>query len=79
METLLQLITPLAIPMPGPFELMVILVIALLLFGRRLPDVMRSAGKSVVEFKKGVKGIEDEVEDQSSTPKGELPPSGSNS
>lgn len=46
---------------PGPFEMMVFGVIALLLFGKRLPEVARSLGKGIVEFKKGVKGIEDEV------------------
>ena len=52
----------LAIGMPGPFELIIILVIGLLIFGRRLPEVGRSVGRSIVEFKKGVKGIEDEVD-----------------
>ncbi len=46
---------------PGPFEMMVFGVIALLLFGKRLPEVARSLGKGIVEFKKGVRGIEDEV------------------
>jgi sec-independent protein translocase protein TatA len=41
-------------------ELLIIMVIALLLFGKRLPDVARSLGKGVVEFKKGLKGIEDD-------------------
>lgn len=50
------------IGMPGPLEMMVIAGIVLLLFGNRLPSVMRSLGKGIVEFKKGVKGIEDEVE-----------------
>jgi len=35
--------------------------IALLLFGKRLPEVARSLGKGIVEFKKGVRGIEDDV------------------
>jgi sec-independent protein translocase protein TatA len=43
-------------------ELVVVLILALLLFGKRLPEVARSLGKGIVEFKKGVKGIEDEVE-----------------
>jgi len=47
---------------PSGFELVVIMVIALLLFGKRLPEVARSLGKGVVEFKKGLKGIEDDVE-----------------
>ena len=32
-----------------------------MLFGRKLPDIGRSLGKTMVEFKKGMKGIEDEV------------------
>ena len=35
--------------------------IAVLLFGKRLPEVARSLGRSMVEFKKGVRGIEDEI------------------
>ena len=46
---------------PGPFEMAVFAAIALLLFGKRLPEVARSLGKGIVEFKKGVRGIEDEV------------------
>jgi len=57
--------------MPGPFEMMVIAVIVLLLFGNRLPSVMRSMGRGIVEFKKGVQGIEDEVEKASSANKEE--------
>ena len=47
----------------GTPEILVILVIALLLFGRRLPEVGRSLGKGIVEFKKGIKGIEDDIRD----------------
>ncbi len=46
---------------PGPPEMLIILVIAVLLFGKRLPEVARSLGRSMVEFKKGVRGIEDEI------------------
>ena len=54
---------PLAfIPSVGPTELVVIGFIALLIFGNRLPSVMRSLGKSVTEFKKGVSGIEEEID-----------------
>ena len=49
-----------AIPMNG-VTLVVIALIAFLLFGNRLPSVMRSLGRSVTEFKKGVAGIEDEI------------------
>ena len=51
--------------MPGGVEWIIILVIALLIFGKRLPEVMRSMGKGIVEFKKGVKGVEDDVEEVS--------------
>lgn len=47
---------------PGPWEMMIVGLIALLLFGKRLPEVARSLGRGFVEFKKGVRGIEDEVE-----------------
>lgn len=46
---------------PGGYEVLVIGFVALLIFGNRLPGVMRSLGKSVTEFKKGVQGIEEEI------------------
>jgi sec-independent protein translocase protein TatA len=49
----------------GP-ELIVVALVTLVLFGNRLPSVMRSLGQSVTEFKKGVQGIEKEI-DQAST------------
>jgi sec-independent protein translocase protein TatA len=39
----------------GPFEVIVILLVALLLFGRRLPEVARSLGQGLVEFRKGLR------------------------
>lgn len=42
-------------------ELLVFGIIALLLFGKRLPEVMRSMGQGVTEFKKGLKGIDNDV------------------
>ena len=50
------------IGMPGPFEIIVICLIVLLLFGKRLPGTMRSLGASIVEFKKGIRGVEDDAE-----------------
>ncbi len=50
------------------FEWIVILVIGLLLFGRRLPEVAKGMGRSIVEFRKGLKGIEDEIATESSKP-----------
>ncbi len=58
--------------MPGGIEWIIILIVALLIFGKRLPEVMKSLGKGVVEFKKGIRGIEDEVEDSTSKKNDEL-------
>jgi sec-independent protein translocase protein TatA len=41
----------------GPMEMLVIGMIGVLLFGKRLPEVGRSLGKGIVEFKKGLNGI----------------------
>ncbi len=46
----------------GTQEILILLVIGVLLFGRRLPEVGRYLGKGIVEFKKGIKGIEDDVD-----------------
>ncbi len=58
------MLSPLAVffGMPGPMEMLIIGIIVLLLFGNRLPSTMRSLGRGIVEFKKGVQGIEDEVD-----------------
>jgi TatA/E family protein of Tat protein translocase len=45
----------------GSSELLILGVIALLLFGNRLPQVMRSLGQGVTEFKKGLEGISEEI------------------
>ena len=50
----MELLPCLAMSMPGGGEWMVILVVVMLLFGaKRLPELARSLGKSVSEFKKG--------------------------
>jgi len=46
----------------------------LLVFGNRLPSVMRSLGKSVTEFKKGVSGIEDDIDQAVTADKKTTPP-----
>lgn len=51
----------------GP-ELLVLLVLGILLFGKRLPEVGRSLGKGIVEFKKGLRGIEEDVSESASRP-----------
>jgi len=48
---------------PGGWEWIIVLVIVLLFFGKKLPNTMRSIGKSVVEFKRGLKGVKDEVDE----------------
>ena len=45
----------------GYQEMIIVLFIALLLFGKKLPEVARNMGKGLTEFKKGMRGIEDEV------------------
>jgi sec-independent protein translocase protein TatA len=49
------------LPTIGPLELVVVAVVLLLLFGNRLPTLMRSLGRGVVEFKKGVQGIDEDA------------------
>ena len=51
------------IGMPGVQELVIIAVIVLILFGSRLPSVMRNLGRGVTEFKKGVAGVDEEDDD----------------
>ncbi len=58
---------------PGPMEMLIIGAIAVLLFGKRLPEVGRSLGKGIVEFKKGIHGIEDEIESASSESTSSIP------
>jgi sec-independent protein translocase protein TatA len=60
--------TTLAIGTIGWPEILIIGIVALLIFGRRLPDVARNLGKGIVEFKKGLKGIEDSIDQTSDAP-----------
>ena len=48
---------------PGPMELCIIAGIAVLLFGNKFPSIARSMGKSIVEFKKGVNDINENVKE----------------
>jgi len=51
------------VSMPGTGEWIVLLVIGLLVFGRRLPEVARNLGKSVNEFKKGMREFQDNADE----------------
>ncbi|HVT90611.1 MAG TPA: twin-arginine translocase TatA/TatE family subunit [Tepidisphaeraceae bacterium] len=62
------MLSPLALTMPGLTEWIVIGLFGLLIFGKRLPEVGRSLGKGIVEFKKGLQGIEEDVASASSRP-----------
>lgn len=44
------------LPNLQPPEMIVVLIIAVLVFGKRLPEVGRSLGKGIIEFKKGLRG-----------------------
>ena len=60
----MQHLLPLAFGMPGTLEWVVIGVVALLLFGKRLPGVARSLGQAMHEFKAGLSGkVDDGVEE----------------
>src|SRR5437588_12212405 len=46
----------------SPTEILILLGLGVLLFGRRLPEIGRYLGKGIVEFKKGMKGLEDDLD-----------------
>lgn len=57
--------------MPGPFELVVIFFVILLLFGaKRLPEIGRSLGKSLRDFKNAIQGLDSEDKDKDKKDKG---------
>ena len=53
-------------PNLGPMELILIMGLGVLLFGKRLPEVGRSLGRGIVEFKKGLNGVGDDFDSPSS-------------
>ncbi|MCL1932681.1 MAG: twin-arginine translocase TatA/TatE family subunit [Candidatus Azobacteroides sp.] len=66
MQSLLTIL--LFLSMPQGAEWIIILVVVLLLFGgRKIPELMKGIGKGVKGFKDGLKEIEDDIKDDSST------------
>jgi len=45
----------------GWTEVVIVLVLGVLIFGNRLPEVGKSIAKGIVEFKKGLAGVEDDI------------------
>ncbi len=43
-------------------EMIVIAIIGLLIFGKRLPDVGKSMGQFIVKFKQGLRNTEEDIE-----------------
>jgi sec-independent protein translocase protein TatA len=52
----------------GTMEAVVILILGLLIFGRKLPEVGRSLGRGIVEFRRGLSGIENEISEAAARP-----------
>jgi len=55
------------------FHWLIVMVVVLLLFGNRLPSVMRSLGRGVTEFKKGLDSSDEDDEEQLERPKKKRP------
>lgn len=45
----------------SPIHWLIVLAVVFLIFGNRLPSVMRSLGQGIVEFKKGLNDVKDDV------------------
>ena len=53
---------------PGHWQILIVLLVVLLLFGNRLPQLARSLGMSLTEFKKGIKEIDEKPADENKDP-----------
>jgi len=50
----------------GPWEIVIVLLVVMLFFGKKLPGAAKSLGQSFVAFKKGIKdGAEEELPENS--------------
>lgn len=53
----------------GPWEIVMILIVVLLVFGaKRIPEIAQSLGKGITEFKRGVKDVQTEIENNVNAP-----------
>ena len=57
-----------------PTTMLVLGVLGVLIFGRRMPEVGRALGQTIVQFKKGMRGLEDEMEGSVFNPSTPAPP-----
>jgi sec-independent protein translocase protein TatA len=46
----------------SPTQAIIVVIVAVLLFGRRLPELGRYLGKGIIEFKKGLQGRDDNID-----------------
>lgn len=51
------------ISMPGGWEWIIIGIIIFIIFGKKLPNTMKTVGKTFANFRQGLKGVEEEVKD----------------
>lgn len=53
----------------GPWEIVMILIVVLLVFGaKRIPEIAQSLGKGITEFKRGVRDVQTEIENNVNAP-----------
>ena len=57
----------------SPVQLLMVLAIGLLVFGRKLPEMGKNIGKTIVEFKKGLNAATDELKADDKQETKELP------
>ncbi len=67
-------------PVPGPMELILLLVIVLIIFGPgKLPDIGNAVGKGIREFRKASSELEDSVRGEPKRPTADETPTGDGS